>query len=64
MAIFQRRTLMPDSAVASSLEPIEYVYRPRIVLLSTMAAITVATARTSTAFGKSTPNRWPVEMLV
>ena len=55
---------MPDSAVASSLEPIEYVYRPRIVLLRTTAAITVATARTSTAFGKSTPNRWPVEMLV
>ena len=29
---------MPDSAVASSLEPIEYVYRPRTVLLSTTAA--------------------------
>ena len=55
---------MPDSAVASSLQPIEYVYRPRIVLLSTTAAITVAAARTSTAFGKLTPNRWPVEMLM
>ena len=55
---------MPDSAVASSLLPIEYVYRPRTVLLSITAAITVATARTSTAFGKFTPNRWPVEMLM
>ena len=64
MTIFHRRMLMPDSAVASSLLPIEYVYRPRTVLLSTTAAITAATARTSTAFGKSTPNRWPVEMLV
>ena len=64
MTTFHRRTLMPDSAVASSLLPIEYVYRPSTVLLSSTAAIANASARTSTALGKLTPNRWPVEIFV
>ena len=43
MMIFQRRTLMPESAVASSLQPIENVYRPMIVRFR-MTAATIATS--------------------
>ncbi len=53
--IFHLTTLTPDSAVAASLLPIEYAYRPRMVLARITAAMTMRTRKISTPSGNRIP---------